>query len=126
MTYDHLDDIIRSAAERAQQSQAEHEAAKKVKRLPWIRAEQALPQNDDNLPLRQRRQFLVRLMPGKRLAVACFGYEGHDWWVTPDGRLLTADFGSSVVGWCPLPATLGTETCDDDPSDPAAAVGLSR
>lgn len=126
MSHGSLDDTIRGAEKRAQQSQEEHEAAKKIRRIPWIQVGLALPQHDSGMPVRQRRQFLVRLMPGKRLAVACFGYEGHDWWVTPDGRLLTADFGSSVVGWCPLPATLGADTCDDEDSGRPAAPVPSR
>lgn len=126
MSHGRLDDTIRGAAERARQSEEEHEAAKKVRRLPWIRVEQAQPQNDGGLPLRQRRQFLVRLMPGKRLTVAHFGYRSHDWWVTPDGKLLAPEFGSTVVGWCPLPASLGADTCDDEDSGRPAAPVPSR
>lgn len=115
-----LDARIHDANLRSQQSLEQAKAAKKIRELPWISTEQALPQNDFRAQAEHRRQFLVRLMPRKHIAIAQFGYEGHDWWVTPNGRLLTPYYGYTVVGWCPLPTKLGEDTCetDDIPTKP--------
>ena len=120
MLHKGLDSQIHNANLRSQQSLAEHKAAKQFQEIPWIRTDQALPQNDFGLKPQHRRQFLVRLMPSKRLIVAQFGYKEHDWWVTPSGRLLTPYYGYTVVGWCPLPTKLGEDTCetDDIPTKP--------
>ena len=127
MSHRPLSETIQNAELRAQQSAAAHEAKKKVKSLPWLSAEQALPQNDFATQAKERRLFLVRLMPGKRIAVAHFGYQHHDWWISPTGRLFAPHFGHTVVGWCPLPSNFGKSVCDDeDDRDGEALVPVSR
>ena len=105
-----LSDIMRDAEQRSLQSAEESKTAAKMNTIPWIRVEQALPQNDYLKPLPQRRQHLVKLFPVGNMTVATFGYAGHDLWVDSFGRLLTLDYGQRVVGWCPLPSGMGDNT----------------
>lgn len=110
----HLSEIIAHAEEKSQKSLAEHKAKKHLRKLPWISTELALPQNDHYLPLTARGLYLVKMLPNRRLTVANFGYDGHDWWVDTNGKLLTSYYGVNVVGWCPLPTSLGDDTCDSE------------
>lgn len=102
-----LSEIIQDADRRSQQSLAESKAAAKVRMLPWISVEQALPQNDSTKKKSERRQYLVKLLPSGEMAVATFGHENHDLWIDMFGHLLIPEYGYKVTGWCPLPSSLG-------------------
>ena len=108
-----LDARIHDASLRSQQNLEQAKAEKKIRALPWLSTEQALPQNDFGVPAKTRKKYLVRIMPCKRMAIAHFGYERHDWWIDTSGKLLTPYFGHTVVGWCPLPDDLGEDTCEE-------------
>lgn len=88
MTSD-LSNLIHDAARRSAQSHIESTAAAKIRKLPWIHISDALPKNDFDLPMRNRRQYLVRTQPMNRLHVATFGFEGRDYWIDTSGLLLT-------------------------------------
>ena len=115
-----LSEIIQDADRRSQQSLAESKAAAKVRTLPWISTEQALPQNDSGKKENERRQYLVKLSPSGKLTVATFGHKAGDFWIDTFGRLLTPEYGYKVTGWCPLPSSLGDNTMDkDNPPSPS-------
>jgi len=107
---DRLSKIIRDADRRSRQSLAESKAAAKVRTLPWISVEQALPQNDSGKMASDRRQYLVKLFPSEKMTVATFGQENRDLWVDTFGHLLIPEYGCKVTGWCPLPSSLGDNT----------------
>jgi len=109
-----LSEIIQDADRRSQQSLAESKAAAKVRTLPWISVEQALPQNDSEKKESERRQYLVKLSPSGKMAVATFGHKAGDFWIDTFGHLLTPEYGCNVTGWCPLPSSLGDNTMDKD------------
>ena len=44
--YKNLCEIIQNAEHRSQQSLEEHKAAAKMRQIPWLSVDQALPQND--------------------------------------------------------------------------------
>lgn len=113
---DRLSDIIQAADRHSQQSLAESKAAAKVRALPWISIEQALPQNDSGKKESERRQYLVKLSRSGKMAVASFGHKTGDFWIDTFGHLLTPEYGCSVSGWCPLPTSLGDHTMDKDTS----------
>jgi len=130
MSTNNLDDIIYAAEERHQQSRAESEAKQRLRQLTWLSVQEALPLNDSATPPEQRRQYLVRLQPdercpARRFEVAHFGHGQEDCWVTPDGRLLLPCYGTTVVGWCPLPTDLGADTCEP-PAPPTPAPERGR
>lgn len=110
---DSLLERIYDADLRSQQCSTAHKAEKRLRMIPWLSTEQALPQNDFGVLAKNRRKYLVRIMPGKRMAIAHFGYECLDWWIDTSGKLLTPYFGHTVVGWCPLPVDLGEDTCEE-------------
>ena len=100
----HLSDILQDANVRSQRSQAESDAKEEMYKIPWLDvAKHGLPQNDGATPMPKRRQHLVKVESSAFAVVALFGLEGHDWWVTPVGQLLTPDFGYIVTHWAPLP-----------------------
>ena len=95
--------MIDAASKRSAQSLIESKATARIKKLPWIRADEVLPKNDFSLPFKDRKNFLVKTQPHDRLYVATFGHEGRDYWIDTSGLLLTPAYGRKVVQWCPLP-----------------------
>lgn len=105
-----LSKIISAAQKRSQQSLEESKAAAKMRKIPWLSVDQALPQNDSAKPAKQRKYYLVKLSTSGLMTVAVFGFQGLNWWVDTTGRLLCEEFGLRVAGWCPLPSQFGTDT----------------
>ena len=105
--YKNLCEIIQNAEHRSQQSLEEHKAAAKMRQIPWLSVDQALPQNDSMKPAKERKYYLVKLSPSGLMTVATFGFKNHNWWVDTAGRLLAENLGLRVIGWCPLPSEMG-------------------
>ena len=98
---DSLSAKLWSAQKRSTQSAIEEAAKAKMRMLPVISVEDALPLND--FGVQHRRYYLVQTYPGGQLFVATFGYEGQNWWVGTHGCILSEEYGYEVTHWCPLP-----------------------